>query len=73
MKGTKKELYGLLYEWFVREWNCDDCQHFHTFRDGDRRHPCNKCEGYDKFKVADNIVYDLKEKVRMIMEITKKK
>lgn len=73
MKGTKKELYGLLYEWFVREWNCDDCQHFHTFRDGDRRHPCNKCEGFNRFKIAKHLDEDLKDKVKQIIEITKKK
>lgn len=69
----KKELYSLLYEWFVCEWSCDDCQHIATFHDADGRHPCNRCESFNRFKLSDNIDADLKEKVNSIVEVIKKK
>lgn len=69
----KKELYKLLYEWFVCEWSCDDCQHIATFHDADGRHPCNRCENFNRFKLSDNIDADLKEKVNSIIEVIKKK
>lgn len=72
MKQTKIKLYELLYGWFVSE-TCDDCRHIESFRDGDARHPCNKCECYERFKVADSVKEDLKDKVNEIMEIIKEK
>lgn len=69
----KKELYNLLYEWLVCEWDCNDCQYIQNFRDGDRRHPCNQCEGFNRFKIANHLEADLKDKVKQILEITKKK
>lgn len=69
----KNKLYNLLKEWLVCEWDCDYCQHLTTFRDGDGRHPCNRCEHCDNFKLSKNIDADLKDKVKQILEITKKK
>lgn len=66
----KRKLYEQLYEWLVSE-TCDNCQHMQTFRDGDKRHPCNKCEGYDRFKVSENVKEDLNDKVYSLLEIIK--
>lgn len=65
---VKQELYKLLYEWFITE-TCDDCQHISTFRDGDNRHPCNRCECYEKFRIDDRMKEDLKEKVKRIINV----
>ena len=70
----KKKLYNLLYEWFVSEVDCSQCKHMGTFVEGDKRHPCNRCDDYyDRFKVSEEMKEDLKEKVVQIMEIIKKK
>lgn len=66
MANIKPKLYQLLYEWLVSE-NCDNCQHLETFRDGDKRHPCNRCEFYERFKLANNIHHDLNDKVNQIL------
>ena len=68
-QSKKQQLYTLLYEWFATE-TCDDCQHMLTYRDGDNRHPFAKCECYEKYKLADEMSEDLKEKVKRILEIT---
>ena len=39
----KQQLYDLLYEWFSTK-TCEDCLHMETYKDGDNRHPCGKCE-----------------------------
>lgn len=67
----KTKLYNLLYEWEVWE-TCDFCQHIETFSDDDGRHPCNRCNLCDNFKLSKNIDADLKDKVKMILEIIKK-
>ncbi len=67
-KTTKAKLYDLLYEWFITE-TCDDCQHISTFRDGDDRHPCNKCDCYERYRIADAMKSDLKEKVCQILNV----
>lgn len=69
----RKELYNLLYEWFVCEYDCSHCEHIKTFVDGDARHPCNKCNYCEKFKLAKNINADLKSKVNEIINIVKEK
>lgn len=71
-KARKVKLYELLYEWLVTE-TCDDCQHILTFRDGDARHPCNKCECYEKHRLSDSIKEDLKDKVNQIIDIVNMK
>ncbi len=65
---VKQELYKLLYEWFITE-TCEDCQHISTFLDGDNRHPCNRCECYEKFRIDDRMKEDLKEKVKQIINV----
>lgn len=71
METKRKELYELLYGWFVGEF-CDDCQHMVTYRDNDNRHPCAQCQSYGRFKVADHIKGDLKDKVNEILKIVKR-
>lgn len=66
----RSKLYDLLYEWFATG-TCDDCQHMLTYRDGDLRHPCAKCECYERYRLADEMKEDLKEKVNQIMEVFK--
>lgn len=66
----KKRIYNLLYEWLIEE-NCDYCKHLATFSDGDKRHPCNRCEVYELFSLSDVFKKDLKEKVNQIQEIIK--
>lgn len=66
----KKELYNLLYEWLIEE-NCDYCQHLESFRDGDMKHPCNRCECYERFKLADRMHDDLKDKMKEIIKVVK--
>ena len=66
----KKRLYHLLYEWTINE-TCDCCEHITTFYDGDRRHPCNRCEAYELFKLSKELDKDLKDKVKQVIEITK--
>ena len=68
----KEKLYNLLKEWLVCEWDCDYCQHLTTFRDGDGRHPCNRCQSFNLFKIANHIDADLKDKVKEIMDIVRK-
>ena len=70
-QSKKSQLYALLYEWFATE-TCNDCQHMLTYRDGDHRHPCAKCECYDKYRICDDEKEDLKEKVKQILDITEK-
>jgi hypothetical protein len=66
----KRQLYQLLYEWLVNE-GCDMCKHLSSFRDEDKRHTCNRCEYYNLFKLKDEIDGDLKDKVKLILEIVK--
>ena len=70
MTGKKEKLFNLLYEWTIEE-NCDYCKHLASFRDGDNRHPCNRCECYELFKLSDVHKEDLKEKVKEIMNVMK--
>ena len=70
-KHVRTKLYELLYSWEVSEY-CEYCQHISTFRDGDNRHPCNRCECYEKFRIDDRMKEDLKEKVKQIMNVVKK-
>lgn len=66
----RQELRKLLNEWFVSE-TCDYCQHVLTFRDDDGRHPCNRCEAYERFKLADCMDADLDDKVNLILDLFK--
>ena len=68
VKTKRAKLQAMLYEWFVTE-TCDDCQHILSFRDGDARHPCNKCECYERFRIADSVKEDLKDKVNQILDV----
>lgn len=70
MTDKKEKLFNLLYEWTIEE-NCDYCKHLSSFRDGDNRHPCNKCECYELFKLSDVHKEDLKDKVKEIMNVMK--
>ena len=70
MTGKKGKLFNLLYEWTIEE-NCDYCKHLASFRDGDNRHPCNRCECYELFKLSDVHKEDLKDKVKEIMNVMK--
>ncbi len=67
----KKQLYDLLYEWFAQE-TCNDCCHMDTYKAGDNRHPCNRCEGYELYKPCNELKEALKDKVKWIMDILKK-
>lgn len=69
-KQKRTKLYELLYEWFAQE-TCDDCCHMETYRDGDNRNPCNRCEGYNLYKPCNELKEDLKDKVKQIMDILK--
>lgn len=64
----KTKLYELLYSWEVSE-HCDYCQHMTTYRDNDNRHPCAKCNSFNRFKIAEHIEKDMKDKVKQIMNI----
>lgn len=66
----KKKLYNLLYRWFA-SGTCDDCEHIKTFRDGDNRHPCNRCYWYCMYKIDSNLKEDLKDKVDEIIKVVK--
>lgn len=70
MTDKKEKLFNLLYEWMIEE-NCDYCKHLASFRDGDNRHPCNRCECYKLFKLSDVHKEDLKDKVKEIMNVMK--
>lgn len=70
-KQFRTKLYELLYSWDVTE-DCDNCEHITSYRDNDNRHPCAKCEHGDRFKIANRIKEDLKDKVEQIMNIIKK-
>jgi len=70
MTGKKEKLFNLLYEWMIDE-TCDYCQHLSTFKDEDKRHPCNRCECYELFKLSDIHKKDLKEKVKQITNVIK--
>ena len=72
-KQIKTKLYELLYSWEVVPEDCDNCQHIITYRDNDNRHPCAQCQNCDRFKIANRIKEDLKEKVNDIMNIVKEK
>ena len=67
-KDIKNKLYELLYSWEVSE-HCDYCQHMTTYRDNDNRHPCAQCQSFNRFKIAEHIEKDLKDKVKQIMNI----
>ena len=71
-KHVRTKLYELLYSWEVTEF-CDHCQHLTTYRDNDNRHPCAQCRSFDRFKIADHIKADLKDKVNEILRIVKQK
>ena len=67
-KQIKTKLYELLYSWEVSE-HCDYCQHMTTYRDNDNRHPCAKCNSFNRFKIAEHIEKEMKDKVKQIMNI----
>lgn len=67
-KQIKTKLYELLYSWEVSE-HCDYCQHITTYRDNDNRHPCAKCNSFNRFKIAEHVEKDMKDKVKQIMNI----
>ena len=69
-KSKRTILYELLYKWLIEE-NCDNCQHMVTYHDNDSRHPCNRCEFYDRFKIRVELKADLQEKVTEIIKVTK--
>lgn len=69
-KSKRTILYELLYKWFIEE-NCDNCQHMVTYRDNDSRHPCNRCEYYDRFKIRVELKADLQDKVTEIIKVMK--
>lgn len=69
-KSKRTILYELLYEWLVEE-NCDNCQHMVTYHDNDSRHPCNRCEFYDRFKIRAELKADLQDKVTEIIKVMK--
>ena len=67
-KDIKNKIYELLYSWEVSE-HCDYCQHMTTYRDNDNRHPCAQCNSFNRFKIAEHIEKDIKDKVKQIMNI----
>ena len=69
-KSKRTILYELLYKWLIEE-NCDNCQHMVTYHDNDSRHPCNRCEFYDRFKIRVELKADLQDKVTEIIKVTK--
>lgn len=69
--SKRQQLYNLLYEWFASE-TCTDCQHMETYVDGDGRHPCARCDCYEKYKVCNAMKEDIKDKVQQIIDIWKK-
>ena len=71
-KQIRTKLYELLYSWEVTEF-CDDCQHMTTYRDNDNRHPCAQCQSWNRFKIAEHIKEDLKDKVNEILEVFSQK
>lgn len=72
MTGKKEKLFNLLYEWTIEE-NCDYCNHLKSFRDGDNRHPCNRCEAYELFNLDDALKKELDDRVRQVINIVKTK
>ena len=52
---------------------CDFCQHLTTYRDNDNRHPCAQCQSWNRFKIADHIKEDLKDKVNEILKVVNQK
>lgn len=72
-KSKRTILYELLYKWLIEE-NCDNCQHMLTYRIyrcNDSRHPCNRCEFYDRFKIRVGLKADLQDKVTEIIKVMK--
>lgn len=69
-KSKRTILYELLYKWLIEE-NCDNCQHMVTYHDNDYRHPCNRCEFYDRFKIRVELKADLQDKVTEIINVMK--
>lgn len=69
-KSKRTILYELLYKWLIEE-NCDNCKHMATYRDNDSRHPCNRCEFYDRFKIRVELKADLQDKVTEIIKVMK--
>lgn len=67
-KQIKTKLYELLYSWEVSE-TCDYCQHMITYRDDDNRHPCAQCQSCNRFKIANHVDDDLKDKVKEILKV----
>lgn len=67
-KQIKTKLYELLYSWEVSE-TCDYCQHMITYRDDDNRHPCAQCQSCNRFKIANHVYEDLKDKVNEILKV----
>lgn len=70
MTGKKEELFNILYEWMIEE-NCDYCKHLASFRDGDNRHPCNRCEANELFKLDDALKKELDDRVRRVVNLLK--
>ena len=71
-KQIRIKLYELLYSWEVTEF-CDYCQHLTTYRDNDNRAPCAQCQSCNRFKIADHIKEDLKDKVNEILKVVNQK
>lgn len=71
-KQVRTKLYELLYSWEVTE-DCDNCEHITSYRDNDNRYPCDQCRSFDRFKIADHIKEDLKDKVKEILKVANKK
>lgn len=69
-KSKRTILYELLYKWLIEE-NCDNCKHMVTYHDNDSRHPCNRCEFYDRFKIRVELKADLQDKVTEIIKVMK--
>jgi hypothetical protein len=71
-KQARTKLYELLYSWDVTE-DCDNCEHITSYRDNDNRHPCAQCKYGDRFKIANRIKADLKDKVNEILKVVNQK
>lgn len=71
-KQVRTKLYELLYSWDVTE-DCDNCEHIASYRDNDNRHPCVQCKYGDRFKIANRIKEDLKDKVNGILKVVNNK
>ena len=51
--------------------DCHTCKHLLSFRREDKRHPCYRCESYDRFKIRVELKADLQDKVTEIIKAMK--